>query len=212
MSQGSGPGVYPSCWSVYGSGWVSRVGITGGYTGGYTGYYPATQPPRAKPDEEPHDSEAGPGSPNGAGVGGHGVGVSGAHFACPRTGNPRALLPTHLPVPGRPAPCGRWSAGPPRSKRARFDVISLKLSQNREVSPKYAEKASHSPYFQKRGQKSPLEILRFPFSPAFSCKELMGRFDPRTGVYCQNDEVSPGVHPSEVQNSVKRVLNSVKRV
>ena len=41
---------------------------------------------------------------------------------------------------------------------------------------------------------SPLEILRFPYSLAFSGKELMGHFEAGSGLYCQNDEVSPSVH------------------
>ena len=59
---------------------------------------------------------------------------------------------------------------------ARFDLISVKFSQNDEVSPKSVEKASVSPYFQNGLQISPLDFLGFPFSPAFSCKELMGLF------------------------------------
>ena len=41
---------------------------------------------------------------------------------------------------------------------------------------------------------SPLEILRFTISPAFSHKELMGHFEASLGLYCQNDEVSLDVH------------------
>ena len=55
--------------------------------------------------------------------------------------------------------------------RAELHLISCKVSQNRGVSPEYVEKAYHSPYFQKRSQKSPLGFLRFPFRPAFSHKE-----------------------------------------
>ena len=86
--------------------------------------------------------------------------------------------------------------GKPRllANKARFHDISRKLSQNGQVSPKYVNKAYHSPCFQNAAQKSPLEILRFPFPDAFSHKELMGRFDPWSKVYCQNDEVSPDVH------------------
>ena len=79
--------------------------------------------------------------------------------------------------------------------RARFDLISYILSQNGQVSPKYVEKASISPCFQNWVQKSPLEILGFPYSGAFSHKELMGLFDPVDHVYCQNDEVSPVCTP-----------------
>ena len=60
--------------------------------------------------------------------------------------------------------------------RARSHVIYCKVSQNGQVSTKYPEKACHSPYIQNRLGKSPLEILRFPFSESFSHKELMGHF------------------------------------
>ena len=61
-------------------------------------------------------------------------------------------------------------------KRARFQVNSTEVSQNRGVSPKSVHEAWHAPYFQNGLQKSPLEILEFPFSAAFSHKELMGLF------------------------------------
>ena len=101
--------------------------------------------------------------------------------------------------PGRHPPVGT-SLGTPRKPAsgpitARFQVISQKLSQNRVVSPEMSEKASHSPYFQNGSEKSPLEILRFPFSRAFSHKELLGHFGPYLEVYCQNDEVSPDCTP-----------------
>ena len=83
---------------------------------------------------------------------------------------------------------------PPTAKGTRLRSIFNKVSQNDEVSPKSHEKASHSPYIQNGLQKSPLEILRFPLTVAFSHKELMGHFDAGPGVYCQNDEVSPVVH------------------
>ena len=85
----------------------------------------------------------------------------------PPCGPGQAMLA--LPVPG-PSEC------PPTAKGARFHLISHKVSQNREVSAKYVDKASHSPCFQNRLQKSPLQFLRFPFSSAFSPKELMGLF------------------------------------
>ena len=60
--------------------------------------------------------------------------------------------------------------------RARFQLIFYKVSQNDEVSPEMCQKACHSPCSIFRVGKSPLEILRFPFSAAFSPKELMGHF------------------------------------
>ena len=62
-------------------------------------------------------------------------------------------------------------------KKARFQVILLKVSQNPKVSPKYVEKACHSPCVQNGLQMSPLDFLGFSISPAFSHKELMGLFD-----------------------------------
>ena len=87
---------------------------------------------------------------------------------------------------GPPTPCGRGPlrcpATPPRANaaswpiKARFHDIYCKVSQKCIVSPKYHEKACHSPYLQNGLGKSPLEILRFLFWPAFSHKELMGLF------------------------------------
>ena len=71
---------------------------------------------------------------------------------------------------------------PPPGHRARLHLIFYKVSQNGQVSPKYLEKACHSPYSQKRVQNSPLGILRFPYLLAFSHKELMGLFS-RTGMF-----------------------------
>ena len=85
-------------------------------------------------------------------------------------------LPWRLPGPASlsgPLPRANPASGP---IKARIDLISTKLSQNAEVSPKYVQKASHSPYSQNEVQKSPLGILRFPFSLAFSHKELMASF------------------------------------
>ena len=90
------------------------------------------------------------------------------------------LLGTTPAGPGRSPwgpPCTQDPQNcPPTAKGARIDLILHKVSQNGQVSPKYIEKASHSPYIQNGLGKSPLEILRFPFWPAFSCKELMGLF------------------------------------
>ena len=48
----------------------------------------------------------------------------------------------------------------------------------------------------KTGSESHLLIfLIFPFSPAFSHKELIAHFRPDLGLSCQNDEVSPMCTP-----------------
>ena len=95
---------------------------------------------------------------------------------------PVGVRPSHVPTPsgpGRPSPApGRGLPGTclSPSKRARFRVPYLKVSQNGQVSPKSVNKACHSPYSQNGSQISPLGILRFPLFLAFSHKELMGLF------------------------------------
>ena len=91
-------------------------------------------------------------------------------------------------VYGYPHPAGPVGLGTPQpslgyprkcrllANMARFHDIYCKVSQNREVSSKYVDKACHSPYFQNGSKKSPLEIPRFPYLTAFSHKELMGHF------------------------------------
>ena len=115
---------------------------------------------------------------------------------------------THPPGPVGHLRCPPWCRPPLFAAswpiRARFQSFSLKVSQNREVSPKKCQKASHSPYLQNSSQKSPLDFLRFLFSSAFSPKELMGLFWPEVEVYCQNDEVSPVVH-TYVPRSVRQI-------
>ena len=102
-------------------------------------------------------------------------------------------------APGPPCGPGRSPRCPPcpgpsycrlLANKARFHDISWKLSENRGVSPKSVHKACHSPCSQNASVKSPLGFLGFPYSAAFSHKELMGHFGPYLRVYCQNDEVS----------------------
>ena len=78
--------------------------------------------------------------------------------------------------------------------KARFQVISCKVSQNQGVSPKYHEKACVSPCFQNGSRKSPLEILRFPKTLAFSPKELMGLFWPDLEFYVKMTKCRLNVH------------------
>ena len=78
---------------------------------------------------------------------------------------------------------------------ARFHVKYCKVSQNDEVSPKSMHKASHSPYIQNGLQISPLEILGFPYSAAFSPKELMAHFDPYLRLSVKMTKCRQCVHP-----------------
>ena len=152
------------------TGSTGRVGTWDGYTGwvpgrAIPGYYPPAEH-AAKPRRQPGSTATGP--PQGwAG------GRRGAHWVRRRDG-----FLTTLALPG-PAPCGRCQEPSEcrlTANRARFQVISWKVSQNGQVSPRNVQKACHSPYSQNEAQKSPLEILRFLFLLAFSHKELMGLF------------------------------------
>ena len=180
------------------AGWVHGAGIPGGYQEGYIGY-PALRQRCSRRGQD--TAERAPEGPAGPGVGG--------------------ILSSDVPAAGRSSPpCGPGRF-PPRgtlpgmtsecrllANKARFQDILLKVSQNGEVSTLFRQKACHSPCFQKRSRNSPLEILRFPYPVAFSHKELMGRFDPHSRVYCQNDEVSPvctPMYPTPVTRSERQI-------
>ena len=79
--------------------------------------------------------------------------------------------------------------------RARIDLNFSKVKQNGGVSPKYVQKASRTPYFQNELQKSPLGILRKPFSLAFSHKELMAPYCRYSGFNVKMTKCRPVVHP-----------------
>ena len=149
------------------------------------GYYPATalstQPPASDRRERALPQ----------------AGWAGSRLGATPSRNPvsrcaRAMSP---PTPALQA-SGARSAGTCLSpgKRARFHVISSKVSQNGRVSPKYVKKACHSPCFQNGLVKSPLEFLRFPYSRAFSHKELLGHFDPHSGYSVKMTKCRPDVH------------------
>ena len=155
---GYGQGGY-SGW-VYG--WVYREGYTGEY-------YPATA--RGQPQVQ----RSGPRNPPAGRVEWVVPGAGTRVLGCSAAG--RALYHPSGPVrhPGAlPVQDPQNAASGPIT--ARFSLKYCKVSQYRGVSPKYVEKASHAPYFQNGLQKSPLVILGFPFSPAFSPKELLGLF------------------------------------
>ena len=155
----------------------------------YTGVIPTH--PAARGGKVP-PSEAGPGS-SCRELEWVGWGLDG------RTGTAAGTAPGYHPFGARSVPVGPPCTQDPWNAaswpiRARFQSYSLKVSQNRRVSPKYVHKASHSPYFQNGLHKSPLGFLRFPYFSAFSPKELMGHFRPYLRLLCQNDEVSLDVH------------------
>ena len=162
---------------VWGTGWVYRVGNTGLY-----------QVPTRTARGSPYPAKRAPEGPAGpwSGWGRGWTRVPGCSAAGRPYGPPYGpgrspwALPVHMP-----SECRLWA------NMARFHSFLRKVSQNAEVSPKSVHKAYVSPCFQNGLRKSPLEILRFLISAAFSHKELMGRFDPWSEVHGQNDEVSP---------------------
>ena len=119
---------------VYQGGY-SRVGIRGGYTG----YYPAARCPTAR---VLLTAERAPEAPSGGWSGWSGGAVPGHRLQGPRMTSSRDAR-TH-PCGARSVPCRGLPWCSP-GKRTRFHHISHKVSQNREVSPKYVEKACHSP-------------------------------------------------------------------
>ena len=149
----------------YGTRWVLGRGYTG---------YPASS--KAEADT----SGAGPVSPC-KGLEWVGICCS-AHCTSGTTLRARSVL-AGPPCTSSSKPAS-WPIG------ARFEVISCKVSQNHEVSPKSVHKACHTPYSQNGLQKSPLGFLRIPYSLAFSHKELMVPFWAYLRLYGQNDEVS----------------------
>ena len=75
-----------------------------------------------------------------------------------------------------------WYRTPPRAIpaswpiRTRLRSIFSKVSQNGRVSSKYVEKACHSPYIQKRVQKSPLDISRISIYASLLSQGINGPF------------------------------------
>ena len=121
--------------------------------------------------------------------------------------------------PYPPSGPGRSHAGPPwygypltaasGPIRARFTSYSSKVSRNGRVSPENVQKACHSPCFQNGLGMSALDILRFPFSAAFSHKELMAYFEAtmdflvrmtkcRLNVHAEGSTDTPTVHASQL--------------
>ena len=137
-------------------------------------------------------------APEASPAGGGWSGWSGAGTdpsACPCTS---AQPPTHPagPVgPPRPSLVGGWA---PRAKGRHLSTFPGNLVKTAKCHRNMCKRPVIVPIFQNAVQKSPLGILRFTFLAAFSHKELMGHFRPRVILYCQNDEVSPGVHVSVI--------------
>ena len=150
--------------------WVGTGWVLGGAIPGQGEYYPAAKQGRrpatagSGPCRGQGGSEAGPAPPRSNGGGGDGP----RYHPCGARSVPASRA---FPVPGTSQIAASWPI------TATFHPYFSKVSQNHGVSPKYPEKACHSPCIQNGPRKSPLEILRFSYSSAFSHKELMGHFD-----------------------------------
>ena len=163
-----------SVWCVHELGaWLGgyRVGILGGYTGWVYGwvlqeYYPATalSPPA---DQRPEGA-----GPRSAGVGRK---QGGRPLRVPYPGaHPAPVPPTPAPL-GLPGPASLYRdllAGKGRDSW----TFPEKLVKTTKCHRRTSKRPVIVPIFQNASRKSPLEIPRFPFSAAFSHKELMVLF------------------------------------
>ena len=105
-----------------------------------------------------------------------------------RVGRKQAVgRPLRVPVPSNPrnpplrgpvaaqAPWGPGSLVPPRSSKGRdSSTFPIKLVKTAKCHRKVFKRPVIVPVFQNGPQKSPLGFPGFPFSSAFSHKELMG--------------------------------------
>ena len=162
--------VYPSCWPVtptYGTGytgWLYRVGIPGGYTGGVPSHLLAGSKPRQR--SGPRKAQGG--WSGWSGCSGRATGYGGTGRSVPPSG-PGRSHPWALPVP----PSQMSHLGPKGRDSSQY---SVKLVRTTKCRQEMCKRPVIVPVCQNGSEKSPLEILRFPFSVAFSCKELMGPF------------------------------------
>ena len=169
---------------------LRRDGYTGGYWGGVI---PGTQPAcsRRVPCTAKRAPEA------------LAEGWSGWYMGAGRPGDA-------YPHPAGPVGPPRWpslgyargaASGPIRRDLTSFTVKLVKTAKcrsNMSIRPVIV------PVSKNGSKKSALKILRFPFSAAFSHKELIGSFWPGSRVHCQNDEVSPDVH-TDVREGVTQI-------
>ena len=149
----------------------TRAGIAGGYQGGYTGgVLPSHQVLRPSGGLTAKRAPEAP---------------AGLEWVV-RVQRPQDRSPEH-PDPTTPDPAGppgplRWVWALSPSKPAfwpivaRLRVISWNLVKTTKCHQFLCKRPVIVPIFQNGSHLSPLEILRFPFPPAFSGKELMVPF------------------------------------
>ena len=164
-------------------GWVIRVGNTG------PGVLPSH---RAEPSRQTVTAGNGP-SPAGGGWSGSRLGDP---FAYPYPGaselSPPPFGPGRSPCRGPP-----WGLTSPRAKGRDSSSFPVKLVKTAECHQKVSKRPVMLPIYQNGSQKSPLGILRKPFWPAFSHKELMGRFGPASDFIVKMTECRQCVHGRE---------------
>ena len=165
-----------------------RCSGLGGTGVGYTGWVPGRGNTGSLPTsgKRSPDSEAGPGSP-----------YRGLEWVV-RVQRPPAVPDTTPAGPGRsPAVPSLYLALLPASWPIGRDSTSFlrNLVKTTKCRRKVSKRPPIVPNSQNGVQKSPLEILRFTFCPAFSHKELMGHFEPTAGFIVKMTKCRQCAHP-----------------
>ena len=135
-------------------------------------------------------------------------------------------------------PCGArsvlWpSLSPPRANPASGPIrrdsttFPIKLVKTVKCRQNMSKRPVIVPNSQNGSQMSPLDILRFPFAPAFSHKELMGRFDAtldfivkttkcrrdvHTGIWSRRGRSIPPVVPQQAAPGTTSSLTSARAI
>ena len=163
------------------SGWVYRVGNTG-----------SQALPSSRARKSPVQRSGPRSLLQGGGVGGTGdwarvlvYGGRGRLYPHPSGPvGPLQALPGIYPRNAHLGPIRRDSTSFPR-----------KLVKTAKCHRKVSKRPVIVPILQNGSEKSPLDFLRFPFITAFSHKELMGGFDPTSGLYVKMTKCRHCAHP-----------------
>ena len=171
------------------------TGIRVGTWEGYTGYYPATQLRGRPTAKRSMNQRSGPRKAL------QGPGVGGFMHSAPG----RPVPPLRGPVGALQAPPCTSSSKPASWPKGR-DLTSFlgNLVKTRKCRLKVSKRPLIVPICQNGSRKSPLEILGFPFSLAFSPKELMDHFDAYSGIYVKMTKCRPVVHTPDVTRKGRR--------
>ena len=149
-----------------------QVGIQGGYTGGYTGGYARGVLPSHRARKSHIPAKRARTALQGPGVVGIWDWTRDRRWAAP---GPPLRGPVG-PMLGPPCPGPLDAASWPIRRDSTSFLI--KLVKTTKCHQKTSKRPAIVPVSQNGLKNSPLDFYRFPFSPAFSHKELMGHFEP----------------------------------